>query len=125
MILRFNHLMQGQYVDQTPLTATNMMKVVTSSVTASLSNTLSSSSRTDGIARSKDFVIDLALPNWGGLQVTTEPAAAVAVVTTVAVAVVSAVSAVAPAVAAVAVLSVVTVAAVAVALTYCCWLPSL
>eukprot|EP00601_Ochromonadales_sp_CCMP2298_P008909 CAMPEP_0173210314 /NCGR_PEP_ID=MMETSP1141-20130122/23589_1 /TAXON_ID=483371 /ORGANISM="non described non described, Strain CCMP2298" /LENGTH=228 /DNA_ID=CAMNT_0014137035 /DNA_START=29 /DNA_END=718 /DNA_ORIENTATION=+ len=69
MIARFNELMQGQYVEQTPLTANNMMGVVASSVTASLSNSLSSSSRTDGTTKTKDFVIDAAVPDWAGLQV--------------------------------------------------------
>jgi hypothetical protein len=69
MIARFNELMQGQFVEQTPLTANNMMSVVASSVTASLSNSLSSSSRTDDTTKTKDFVIDAAVPDWAGLQV--------------------------------------------------------
>ncbi|KAJ1378989.1 hypothetical protein B484DRAFT_412496, partial [Ochromonadaceae sp. CCMP2298] len=68
MIGRFNELMQTQYVDQTPLTASNMMRVVSSSVTTSLSTTLSSSSRTDGHTSSKMFKIDSVVPDWAGIK---------------------------------------------------------
>mmetsp|Transcript_29315 Transcript_29315/g.63155 ORF Transcript_29315/g.63155 Transcript_29315/m.63155 type:complete len:525 (+) Transcript_29315:80-1654(+) len=70
MIARFNELMQTQFVDQTPLTASNMMRVITSSVTTSLSTTLSSSSRTDGHTSScKMFKIDSVMPDWAGVKI--------------------------------------------------------
>jgi hypothetical protein len=62
--------MNPPYVTTTPMTGGNMMYVVTKSVTASFSESLSSSARTEeGKLAKKEVFLDSDIPTWVGVAV--------------------------------------------------------